>query len=128
MDQQVAGIHRAASGGHQAARAVACGLDHRVGNVDRSALAIAEHAVCVLAIRINSDLAERQRPSVGGKNRRIRAIKIRLVAFRIACLDHCDVGIGSFFAIRCDRVLFVGAVLNSLGDLDFLCRRDFCSC
>ena len=93
MDQQVAGIHRAASSGHQAARAVACGLDHRVGNIDRSALAVAEHTVCVLAIGINSNLAERQRRPVGGKNRRVRAIEICFVAFRVACLDHCDVGI-----------------------------------
>ena len=121
MDQQVAGVHRAASGGHQATRAVACGLDHGVGNIDRSALAVAEHAIGVLAIRIHSDLAERKRRSVGGKNRRICSIKIGLVAFRLACFDHCDIRIRSFFAVRCNRVLLVSIVLNCLSNLDFLC-------
>ena len=121
MDQQVAGVHRAASGGHQSTRAVACGLNHGVGNIDRRALAVAEHTVGVLAIGINSDLAERQRRPVGGKNSRIRAIKICLVAFRVAGLDHCDIGIGCFFAVRCDRVLLVSIVLNCLSNLDFLC-------
>ena len=127
MDQQVAGIHCAATGGHQAARTVAAGLDHGVGNRNRSALAIAEHAVCVLAVRADCNLTQRQRSSVGGKNRRVRAVEIRLIALRVAGLDYCDVGIRRLFAVRRDRVLFVGVVLNSLCDLNLLCRGNLCS-
>ena len=120
VDQEVGGIHRAASRRHQAAGAIAGGLDHRIGDVDRRPFPIAEYAVCMGTVGVNRDLAQRQRRPVCRKDCRVGSVEIRFIAGGLSCLDDSDVGVRSFFSVRRDRVLFVCAVLVSFADLDLL--------
>ena len=100
MDQQVAGIHCAASGGHQAARAVAAGLDHGVGNRNCSALAVAENGVGVFAVRIDDHLGEIKGRAVCGKDRRVVAVEVGFVAaVAVARLDDLRVAVGGSIAV-----------------------------
>ena len=120
VNQEVGGIHRAAARRHQAAGAIAGGLDHRIGDIDCRPFPIAEHTVCMGAVGVNRDLAQRQRRSVCRKDRRVGPVEIRFVAGGLSCLDDGDVGVRSFFPVRRNRVLFVCAVLICIGYLDLL--------
>ena len=99
VNREAGGIHRAAAGGHQSAGAVAGGLNHRIIDIHRRSLAVAEYRIGVGAVRGDIHIVEIQRCSVGGKYSRILAVEVRLVALSLAGFYNLRILIGSLLAV-----------------------------
>ena len=74
------------------------------------------------AICADCNLAEIQRGAVGRKDCCVRTVEVCLVAFRVACLFYCDIGVRGCLSICCDCMLLICAIGDGLGHLG-LCHR-----
>ena len=115
MNREAGGVHRTAAGGHQSAGAVAGGLNHRILDIHRRSLAVAEYRIGVGAVRGDIHIVEIQGCSVGGKYSRILAVEICLIALRFAGFYNLRILIGSLLAVRKNRMSAVLGILIDAG-------------
>ena len=114
MNGQTGRIHGSAAGSHQAAGAVAFGVNIRIFNIDGCAAAVAEHGVGMGSVCFNHQIAQIKGCLIMRVYGRVFTIEVRLIAGAFTCFRNQGIAQGDCLSVCLKHMSAILAVFNRL--------------